>query len=160
MARDRRCHDGGIGRVLDLIDDEGSRRALESDLMRVGLRLRFFGCGNPLYSWADLVAFIENLPLDSALVRHLRGDDRDWGLAEDLLAALVDRVGYIHYALTNDGRGEPPQPVSRWARAEAVAADVVSKDEFEKIAERDTSGVVRGDVLATEELARRFGWVE
>jgi hypothetical protein len=86
--------------------------------------LRFYGVDLLDYHRGRLTArrlrvLIRHLPRDAALVRAVRGEDVDWGLAEHLLAAAVDQLAAGNWmfaaAHTADGADPPerPEPVPR-----------------------------------------------
>lgn len=161
MAGRLRCHHGGILGVFGLLEDPRHRRALEADLLRAGLRLRWFGTGDPNHSWADLVAFTQTLGRDSALGRAQGGEDAEWSLTDDLLALVADRLAIIHYSLTAK-KGDPfPHMVSRHANNNG---NVAGRSEEEPVAdlvelgERNSSGRFVGEVTTIAETARRLGW--
>ena len=134
---------------------------MEGDLIRAGLRLRWFMVGDPDYQLRDLVAFIESLPKDSALTRVTLGEDAVWGLGEDLAAIIADRLGWIHFALVGQKGDEPPPPLYRHAGGSAGGGDS-EVPEFEAedvdLNDRNSSGRVTGEVWSTAETAKALGW--
>lgn len=159
MAERRRCGRGGIGRVLGLIENPVTRRALEGELERAGLRLRWFGAGNDLYQWGDLIAFIDTLPPDSVLWRLELGDDAPWSLTDDLLAYASDQLAMIYYSLTAKRGDAPPVFISRALRAPADApGQGASVNDAQVLNDRNQSGRVVAEVASTAEIARRLGW--
>lgn len=150
---------GGIRSLLEIWEDQGRRRALEADLIGAGMRLRFFGSGDPAYEWGDLAAFVAGLPRSSALSRHILGDEAQWDLNEDLLALVADNLTIIRYALTSQKGDPPPVFVSRGARADASksATQEADKDGGD-LNDRNVSGAAVGEVWSTEETARQLGW--
>lgn len=137
---------------------------MEGDLLRAGLRLRWFGCGDPDYSLGDLVAFVSSLPRDSALRRVLAGDDADWSLETDLLALVADQLAVFRYAMTAEKGDEFPALVSRGARQqrEPVAVGVekvpVSDSSESDLNDRNMSGRFVGQVRSTAQIAKELGW--
>ena len=125
--------------------------------MRAGLRLRWFGEGNPDYQWGDLIAFVSGLPGDSALMRVVLGEDAVWSLTDDLLAIVADRLGQIHYALTARKGDEPPELLSRFAKSVADSP-VDEVENLSDLAARDASGSYSAQVESIAEVARRLGW--
>lgn len=134
---------------------------MEGDLIRSGLRLRWFMSGDPDYQLQDLVAFIESSPRDSALTMLALGDDAGWGVQEDLSAIIADRLGWIHFALVGQKGDEPPPPLYRHAGGSAGGGDS-SMPEFESeevdLNDRNSSGRVTGEVWSTAETAKALGW--
>lgn len=161
MAGGCGCHLGGIGRVCGLLDDPAQRRALEGDLVRAGLRLRWFFTGDDDYQMCDLVAFIESSPTGSALTRQALGEDAAWGVQEDLSAIIADRLGWIHFALVGQKGDEPPAPLYRHARGSSSSGNS-EMPEFEAgevdLNDPDSSGHVTGEVWSTAETAKALGW--
>lgn len=134
---------------------------MEGDLIRAGLRLRWFFAGDEDYQLCDLVAFVESLPADSALSRLILGDDAVWGVQEDLSAIIADRLGWIHFALVGQKGDEPPSPIYRHARGSATGGDSEMPDfEAEEVDlnDRNSSGRVTGEVWSTAETAKALGW--
>lgn len=131
--------------------------------MRAGLRLRWFGAGNPDYSLGDLVAFVSTLPVDSALQRELLGDDAGWTLDTDLLALVADQLAMLRYQLTGPKGAEKPQLVSRFANKPAPTAttvpDAAADSPAEDLNDRNKSGRFTGQIRSTAEIARDLGWV-
>lgn len=162
MAEGFRCRYGGIQRLCGVLDDAAQRRALEGDLLRAGLRLRWFGCGDPDYSLADLAAFVATLPQDSALLRELLGEDAQWSLETDLLALVADQLAVLRYALTAKKGDEFPELVSRSARKAApgdVGEKVAVEDSSESdLNDRNMSGRFVGEVRSTAQIAKELGW--
>lgn len=113
MAEGRGSNPGGILSLVDRLEDTRARRALESDLIAAGLRLRWFPA--PDYTWGDLVAFISGLDQTSALARVELGEDAAWGLREQLLALNADYLRILIWMKTKDaqhGRNFP-KPIKR-----------------------------------------------
>lgn len=160
MAEGFGCVCGGIGRVLGLVDNPLTRRALEGELVRAGLRLRWFGQGDDLYQWGDLIAFVDTLPPESVLCRLELGDDAPWSLTNDLLAYVSDLLALIHHALTAKKNDPPPVFVSRWLRTgePEIESSQGGADDADALNSRDGSGRVTGEVSSTAEIAQRLGW--
>lgn len=102
------------------------------------------------------MAFIDTVPRESALYRAVHGEDAEWGLSDDLLALVADRLGIIHYALTAK-RGDPlPVFVSRGANTRSSVE--LAEGESVDLNDNDASGTVTGEVASTAEIARQLGW--
>lgn len=50
--------------------------------------------------------------MDSALSRVIDGEDAMWGLSEQLMAAVVDRLGQMLWQ-NGGGKGRRPEPIQR-----------------------------------------------
>lgn len=87
--------------------------AIEKDVIAQGSRLRYLGTED--LTWNDLQAIVAWPDEDSALVRALRGDDWQWGLPEQLIAAAVDRLSLLVWFQTKDAqyRRNQPKPIPR-----------------------------------------------
>lgn len=134
------------------------RRALEGDLVRAGLRLRWFLTGDPDYQLRDLVAFVDTSPMGSALTRQALGEDAAWGLQEDLSAIIADRLGWIHFALVGQKGDEPPSPIYRHAGASSSSEMPEFEAEEVDLNDWNSSGHVTGEVWSTAETAKALGW--
>lgn len=88
MVRPRRGRHGGIRQLRDLIEEHSW--AVEADLIRVGLRLRWVGDGTGRLTIRDLWALVNSLIGDetSALFRARSGSSRAERIAIDTLNAL------------------------------------------------------------------------
>lgn len=66
-----------------------------------------------------LRVLIQHLPRESALVRALHGEEAEWGLTEQLLAATVDELAAGNWLFTSAHTAEnadPPEPPRRLPR--------------------------------------------
>lgn len=111
MALRREGHGGGIAGLVELIEQHGE--AVEYDLIALGLRLEWLGTKR--LSWRDLWVILRQAHRGSALYRAEIGADHSWGLAEQLLAALVDEARTLMWSKTKDakkGRNRP-RPLPR-----------------------------------------------
>lgn len=68
--------------------------------------------GTEALDWWRLKAIIRNLPQGSALHRAYAGTDSVWGLAEHLLATIVDTLQAGNWQ-RGGGKGKRPQPIPR-----------------------------------------------
>ena len=81
--------------------------------MRLGHRLR--DLDDPLESgltFTDLLDMVEHAPDDSALYRAAHGDESQWTLTNQLLAALFDATN-IQIFQAGGGKGRRPKPIPR-----------------------------------------------
>ena len=109
---------GGIRALVELIDEHGL--ALETDLIRSGLRLRWLG--SEALTWRDLLALVAHTRPDSALAASL-GPDHLWGLTEQLLAAGVDMLRILAWQNTEDASRPwtAPEPTARMGSSPAAS---------------------------------------
>lgn len=81
--------------------------------MGLGHRLR--DLDDPLESgltFADVIDMVEHAPEDSAVYRAVHGNDSEWSLTNQLLAALFDATNMqLHQA--GGGKGRKPKPIPR-----------------------------------------------
>lgn len=107
---------GGSFELARLIDEYGE--FLISDLS-VYHGIKPWQIIDGSYSPRALLAYIKNLPLDSATVSAIRGgpEFRNWNANMYMLANLVDAVNHNTYVLTaaNSSKKKPkqPEPVKR-----------------------------------------------
>lgn len=100
---------GGILGLADFLTEHGE--AVESDLLRAGLRLRWLG--SDLLTWRDLQLFIRSAPRESAIGQSLGGDSAAWSTSEHLMALLVDAVVIGNWQRQGDPHARRPDPLSR-----------------------------------------------
>lgn len=112
MAEGIGGHPGGILGLLDLLDDPVKKRALERDLIAVGLRLR--NVGSEEFDWRDLIVFVREADQDSAIYRAFNPDWM-WTHEAMLLADVVDTLSLLAWMQSEDGRKKVnrPKPIPR-----------------------------------------------
>ena len=159
MAGGLRCRPGGIETLLDIIDDPQQRRALEADLIRQGLRLRWFGVGDPDYTWGDLAAVVFTADKDSALAAELLGEKADWGLTEQLLAAIADNITLFRHSFAKKGTKLPKLITDQFRDIHRAPGERVERVERD-LNERDISGTITGAVTSTADIAHQLGWAD
>ena len=89
---------------------------MEADLIRAGMRLRWFYDTDSLdYSWRDLLVLIRHSPKGSAYYSLESGEESLWGVQEHLTANLVDLTNILVWFKTKDGsKGRNrPKPIPR-----------------------------------------------
>lgn len=134
------CVAGGIRGLDRLLSEHGE--SIEYDLICLGLRLH--DLGTEALSWRDLRIILSQQPHTSAFARATHGDDAEWGLSEQLLAAAVNELRWLHWAQTK-GAGKAsnraPEPIgpSWWANAR-----------------KKKTAMRVGDAMTTEEFDRRY----
>lgn len=115
MAASRGRDGGGIVGLYGLLTEYGE--AIEADLQRyyrVDVRDAFRPCSG--LTFRRLRALISHLPTDSALARRIGGEDAEWTLERQLLAAIHDRLAEGNWQRGNAGSKTPgrrPKPIDR-----------------------------------------------
>lgn len=107
---------GGIRGLVDVLDDPEKRECIEADLIRAGMRLRWFHDPDNLdHSWRDLLVFIRHSPAWSAYYAAESGEESLWGVQEHLMANLVDLTNILVWFKTKDGQKgrNRPKPIPR-----------------------------------------------
>jgi hypothetical protein len=99
--------------LLSTLEDEDQRRAIESDLIDKGLRLRWVG--SDVLTWYELYAVLVNLGFGSALHRLQHGEDAKWdNLDRMLLADIVDGLNVGNWQRSNPrSKRDYPKPIPR-----------------------------------------------
>jgi hypothetical protein len=102
---------GVIAWLTGVIDDH--RSAIEFDLIKLGLRLRYLG--TDLLTWRDLFVIVQNTFTDTALYRAMNPDSWQWSLSEHLLAVVADATIFGNWMRSKDGRRNRnrPKPIAR-----------------------------------------------
>jgi len=110
QAQERR-DPGGIAWLTGVIDDH--RSAIEFDLIKLGLRLRWLG--TDLLTWRDLLVIVQNTFTDTALYRAMNPDSWQWSLSDHLLAVVADAVITGNWMQSKDGQRNRnrPKPIPR-----------------------------------------------
>jgi hypothetical protein len=70
-----------------------------------------------------LRVLIQHLPRESALVRALHGEEAEWGLTEQLLAATVDELAAGNWLFTSAHTAEDADPPERPRRLPRPGVD-------------------------------------
>ena len=84
---------------------------------------------------------VKQSPRDSAVHRSVVGADHEWGLSEQLLAALFDVLAVANWQRGGDGNAKKPEPLNR-PGVKKSAGDVVAQ----------------GKAVSTEEMDALLGW--
>lgn len=106
---------GGILGLIELLDDEKKGRAIRSDLLDRGLRLRWLCDGIHDFNWRDLLDIVTESSRMSALYRALHPEDWYWSHEAMLLALVSDRLAILAWQKTENGRKgiKEPEPYPR-----------------------------------------------
>ncbi|WP_051432586.1 hypothetical protein [Promicromonospora kroppenstedtii] len=97
--------------LLETLDDDEHREAIEADLIALGLRLRH--AGTDALAWHELYAVIRHLPRTSAFYRATHPDDHEWSLDALLLAEVADALRVANWQRGGGRRHEYPKPIPR-----------------------------------------------
>lgn len=99
---------GGIAGLLDLLTEH--REAIEYDLITLGRSIDDLGTRR--LSWRDLLVIVRKSPRNSALYRERFPEDSEWGLPEQLLAAIFDVLQAGNWQ-RGGGQGKRPEQLPR-----------------------------------------------
>lgn len=116
MAEGCRGLSGGILGLVDVLESPESRSTIESDLIDKGMRLRdFLNEDDDRHTWRDLLVILTHSKPGTAYYNHMVGDASPWGLAEQLLAQIVDNQNIQIWFKTKDGEKgrNRPKPIPR-----------------------------------------------
>ena len=93
------------------------RSAVEADLIDKGMRLRdFMDVEDERHDWRDLLVILRHSKPGSAYYAQMVGEDASpWGLSEQLLADIADKLAVQIWFKTKDGEKgrNRPKPIPR-----------------------------------------------
>lgn len=152
---------GGIIGLVELLDDDTIAGALESDLIKIGARLRWVGDGTDRITWRDIQVMIRYADPDSMLGRALDGRMTDWSFSQHLMAGIFDTTQAIVWQ-NSSGKGPRPKPLPRptphpTAHKPAEAENKKPKPTGDPFKD-DESGVFIGEPTAIGDLNKWLGW--
>lgn len=75
--------------------------------------MRLSWLGSEALTWRDLYVIVKQSPRDSAVHRSIVGADHEWGLSEQLLAALFDVLAVANWQRGGDEHAKKPDPLRR-----------------------------------------------
>ena len=135
MAEGFGDHGGGISGLLDLIDHGRNGRALEADLIKLGLRSRWVG--EEWFTWRDLQVIVSESGRNSALFRAMHPKLYSWDDTALLLASAVDALNWLVWSKTKDGKKNRnhPKPIPRPGveeKAKRTKGVALPLDQFKK----------------------------
>ena len=87
-------------------------RAVEAELIKVGLRLRWLCDGTDRLNWRDVQVVILEADQGSAIARCELGESAFWSVDTHLLAGVLDALNGANFQ-RGGGRGKRPSPVPR-----------------------------------------------
>ena len=94
------------------MEDPEFCRAVEAELIKVGLRLRWLCDGTDRLNWRDVQVVILETDQSSAIARHELGESTFWTVDTHLLAGVLDALNGANFQ-RGGGRGKRPSPVPR-----------------------------------------------
>lgn len=97
--------------LLETLEDDEHRAAIEADLVALGLRLRHVG--TDVLTWHELYAVLTHLPRDSAFFRATHPDEHEWDLQALLLAEIADALKVGNWQRGEGKKSEYPKPIPR-----------------------------------------------
>lgn len=98
--------------ALELEDPE-FERAVNRDLIDLGLRLRWLCDGTDRLNWEDLLDIVENSAPESAVYRHVQGGIPGWTMTDYQIANLIDAVNGLAWGLAGGKEQDRPDPAWR-----------------------------------------------
>lgn len=102
---------GELLSLLDTLDNDENRAALESDLIHLGLRLQWVG--SDALAWHELYAVVKHLPRTSAFFRVQRPEEAEWDLHALLLAEVADALRVANWQRGGGAKRDYPKPIPR-----------------------------------------------
>lgn len=87
-------------------------RAVEAELIKVGLRLRWLCDGTDRLNWRDVQVVILEADQGSAIARYELGESAFWTVDTHLLAGVLDALNGANFQRSG-GRGKRPEQVPR-----------------------------------------------
>lgn len=104
---------GELFHIVSMISVPKNREALAADLIAKNMRLRQFPSDE--YTWSDLKIIIKHLDMHSALYGAVYPERAGWDRQNMLLADISDRLHWLQWAQTKDGRKgrNRPKPIPR-----------------------------------------------
>ena len=94
------------------MEDPEFCRAVEAELIKVGLRLRWLCDGTDRLNWRDVQVVILEADQSSAIARCELGESAFWTVDTHLLAGVLDALNGANFQRSG-GRGKRPSPVPR-----------------------------------------------
>ena len=94
------------------MEDPDFCRAVEAELIKAGLRLRWLCDGTDRLNWRDVQVLILEADQGSAIARHELGDAAFWTVDTHLLAGVLDALNGANFQ-RGGGKGKRPDPVPR-----------------------------------------------
>src|SRR5699024_8142258 len=87
-------------------------RAVEAELIKVGLRLRWLCDGTDRLNWRDVQVVVLEADQGSAIARHELGESAFWTVDTHLLAGVLEALNGANFQ-RGGGKGNRLEPVPR-----------------------------------------------
>ena len=94
------------------MEDPEFCRAVEAELIKVGLRLRWLCDGTDRINWRDVQVVILEADQGAAIARCELGESAFWTVDTHLLAGVLDALNGANFQRSG-GRGKRPSPIPR-----------------------------------------------
>lgn len=94
------------------MEDPDFCRAVEAELIKAGLRLRWLCDGTDRVNWRDVQVVILEADQGSAIARCELGESAFWTVDTHLLAGVLDALNGANFQ-RGGGRGKRPSPIPR-----------------------------------------------
>ena len=94
------------------MEDPEFCRAVEAELIKVGLRLRWLCDGTDRLNWRDVQVVVLEADQGSAIARCELGESAFWTVDTHLLAGVLDALNGANFQ-RGGGRGKKPTPIPR-----------------------------------------------
>lgn len=146
---------GGILDLAELAFSDEYGPAVEADLIREGLRLRWLTEGCDRLSWRDLQVHINSCARDrgSRLFEAINPHLVDYTPDTELLAAILHALQGANWQ-RGGGTGPAPKPLERPKRPTSSSQHSAAGE----VPDVDDSGSYVGEALPVDEMAAWLGW--
>jgi len=104
--------------------------------------LRLSWLGSEALTWRDLYVIVKQSPRDSAVHRSIVGTGHEWGLQEQLLAAVFDVLAIANWQRGGDENAKKPVQLERPGVSKKVDGQVLA----------------HGKAVSTEQMDALLGW--
>lgn len=105
---------GGIVDLAQLLDDDPELcLAVEAELIKAGLRLRWLCDGTDRLNWRDLWVVIRAADPDSLVHRAIDSESFGWSRTQYMLADIIDHLAGANWQRSGDKRRPKPKPFPR-----------------------------------------------
>lgn len=151
MAARNRNQPGGILGLAEALDEPSLCSAVEAELIRFGLRLRWLCDGTDRLNWRDLHVIIREATTDSPVIAAFHPNYHGWDIKTHLLACISDILAGANWQ-RGGGKGERPKPIERPTDKQRQAENTTTKNPS-----LDESGTYLGETLPLSDMATWLG---